>query len=77
MLILYIAQSCSTAGEVFSTALYCKHWSYSTAHVKYVICSSLHGQYNTLHCMRDKWQLRATVGLYVTDDTKQDSLHVK
>ena len=29
MLILYTAQSCSTAGEVMSTALYCKHWSYS------------------------------------------------
>ena len=29
MLILYTAQSCSTAGEVISTALYCKHWSYS------------------------------------------------
>ena len=27
-LILYTAQSCSTAGEVISTALYCKHWCY-------------------------------------------------
>ena len=25
----YLVQSCSTAGEVISTALYCKHWSYS------------------------------------------------
>ena len=29
MLILYTTLSCSTAGEVISTALYCKHWSYS------------------------------------------------
>ena len=29
MLILYTTLSCSTAGEVFLTALYCKHWSYS------------------------------------------------
>ena len=31
MLILYTTVSCSTAGEVISTALYCKHWSYSRA----------------------------------------------
>ena len=29
MLMLYIAQSCSTVKVVISTALYCKHWSYS------------------------------------------------
>ena len=29
MLFLYTTLSCSTAGEVISTALYCKHWSYS------------------------------------------------
>ena len=29
MLILYTTLYCSTAGEVISTALYCKHWSYS------------------------------------------------
>ena len=29
MLILYTTVSCSTAGEGISTALYCKHWSYS------------------------------------------------
>ena len=29
MVILFTALSSSTAGEVLSTALYCKHWSYS------------------------------------------------
>ena len=30
MLILYTTQCCSTTGEVITTALYCKHWSYSS-----------------------------------------------
>ena len=29
MLILYTIQRCSTTREVITTALYCKHWSYS------------------------------------------------
>ena len=29
MLFLYTTLSCFTAGEVISTALYCKNWSYS------------------------------------------------
>ena len=29
MLIVYTTQCCSTAGEVITTALNCKHWSYS------------------------------------------------
>ena len=31
MLILYTAQSCSTAGEVISIAIYYKHWSHFLA----------------------------------------------
>ena len=35
MLILYTAQSCSTAGEGISTALYCKHRSYSPGELQH------------------------------------------
>ena len=35
MLILYTTQCCSTASGVITTALYCKHWSYSTGEQAY------------------------------------------